>query len=377
MPETLATISSNHHRLPPILKPTKDENQYVAKTKDVNVLRRWQKALQIRYVHLFKEFGPFHVIWKDVTFDKKELALKDLRSGTLPNNLALSFVQIWSEGDIFITVTVYFKLNRSKGGSCLVQGLKSTKWAQTEYRQIVEMVERLENQEMHDDGLVTSSLNLPTITHSDSNSPQPKTPSSPTCLSSSTDHMGGRALVSDIFAIMDTPSPPASPVMQRGVDPDEPCLGNTLAEDCDVTPMVSSGHESIEKCDPSQIEPLDAEPTSESTTLTDTHAVNDTTLEDVLTSQVITLTESPEVTFEGNPTSQVMTSLKSPVLCTQADNTHSQLLISGDCDSKPTIINDLQSQLSTALAAVYSLQQEVDKLKTESQWSFDVLDSQN
>ena len=151
----------------PDLKDTRDQNQKTFSTKDVNVLRRWRKALNIRYTQTLRHFGDYTVIWRDTTFDKKDITLKDLRSGVtaLPENLAQSFVQIKSNDrdDKLITVTIYFKKVRRQGGTCLVQGLKCSKWAQTEYHQLVAMVESLKLHEQPNEDWVASQFHRPAV----------------------------------------------------------------------------------------------------------------------------------------------------------------------------------------------------------------------
>ena len=114
---------------------------------------------------MLKDFDAYNIIWRDTSFERKEIVVKDLRSGTtpLPNDLAQSFVQIQS-GDVnLITVTVYFKKERRQGGTCLIQGQECSKWALTEYRQLVEMVETLETQEQLDLDWLTSQFSRPAI----------------------------------------------------------------------------------------------------------------------------------------------------------------------------------------------------------------------
>ena len=66
----------------PSLDNTKDPNQKVLKTKDINVLKRWREALHIRYKHLLAKYSDdFDIIWRDLDTNNKELTLRDLRSG--------------------------------------------------------------------------------------------------------------------------------------------------------------------------------------------------------------------------------------------------------------------------------------------------------
>ena len=131
------------------LEDTKDPTQKVLKSKDFNVLKNWREVLQIRYKHLLVKYSEkFEVIWRDLDYDNKELALEELRSKTtvLPDSLARSFVQIRRGNTTYITVTVHFKRDRRQGGCCHVQGSKCQDWALTEFNQIAEMVERLNTQ---------------------------------------------------------------------------------------------------------------------------------------------------------------------------------------------------------------------------------------
>ena len=135
---------------------TKDPTQKVFKTKDLNILRRWRKALKFRYTNLLQDYSTkFVVTWRDKDYEKNDISVKDLRSTVLPDNLALSFVQISVDNEKLITVTVYFKLDRRQGGSCLVQGHKCQNWVHTEYHQLLKMVEELKVRELDDVNLST------------------------------------------------------------------------------------------------------------------------------------------------------------------------------------------------------------------------------
>ena len=230
----------------PVLKNTKDSNQKTFTTKNVNVLRRWRTALKIRYTELLKDFGDFNVIWKDSTFDKKEVKLKDLRSGTtpLPDDLAQSFVQVRSGDENLITVTLYFKKARRHGGTCLVQGLKCSKWAQTEFHQLVAMVGTLDSAERLEQEWMTSPLCGPAIA---------QLPSSEQA-GEATPSLTSKSVSSDLSLTEDYSSSPSSPTTGAAVSG-----GHITTPLCPVTPLsdrcprskVSPSTSVVTSCPPS------------------------------------------------------------------------------------------------------------------------------
>ena len=101
-----------------------DGLQKKLKTTDFDLLRRWRDALRLRYTVQLKNFSEdFTTIFREIGYDGKDIILRDLRSrsASLPDSLAKSFVQIWRGDTKMITITVHFKMDRRKGGTCMIK----------------------------------------------------------------------------------------------------------------------------------------------------------------------------------------------------------------------------------------------------------------